>query len=111
LNRILHTGSCAAPGDTVYPLAAVVDGGSFTIISAGVNEILAQALTLEVQQPGPAGHVNVCGTVVNSAAPSLPPPPAPPAPAPPTTSIKPPSTGMGPAPVSGCRPAGSSRSR
>lgn len=93
----LHDGSCATPGETVYPLAAVVDGGSFTLVSATVGEILAKDLTLEVQQVGSSGRVNACAEVL--AAVASPPPPAPVPPAP--TGIKPPSTGMGPSPVAG----------
>lgn len=85
----LVSGSCDAPGETVYPLAAVIDGGSFTIISASVDELLMQGLSLQVHQANQTDRVNACGAL---AAPQA---PAPPAPAPP---IKPPATGTGPTP-------------
>src|SRR3970282_119742 len=44
----LHTGNCAQPGPIVYPLASVYNGGSFTILSAGSDEITAQNLILNV---------------------------------------------------------------
>ena len=90
----LVAGSCDAPGEVVYPLAAVVDGGSFTIISASVDELLAQGLSVQVHQTGQTERVNACGAVLAAAA--APAPPAP-APAPARTDIKPPSTGTGPA--------------
>ena len=92
----LVSGSCAAPGKTVYPLAAVVDGGSFTVISASVDEILAKGLSVQVHQAGQTDRVNACGAVLAAAV-----APAPPAPAPPTLTIKPPATGTGPAPGGG----------
>lgn len=83
----LVSGSCAAPGETVYRLAAVVDGASFTIISASADELLAQGLSLQVHQVNQTDRVNACGAVLAAA---VAPPPAPPA-----TTIKPPATGMG----------------
>jgi ketosteroid isomerase-like protein len=92
----LHSGSCAARGETVFPLAAVVDGSSFTIISASVDEILGQGLSLDVHQVGQSDRVNTCGAVQAAAV-----APAPPAPAPLSPTIKPPATGAGPAPDDG----------
>lgn len=94
----LVSGSCGAPGEIVYPLAAVVDGGSFTIISASVDELLAQGLSVQVHQAGRTDRVNACGAVLAAAAAPAPPVPAP---APARTDIKPPSTGTGPAPGGG----------
>ena len=85
----LVSGSCAAPGETVYPLAAVVNGASFTILSATADEIVAQGLSVQVHQAGQTDRVNACGAVLAPA------PPAP-APAPPHIDIKAPSTGTGP---------------
>ena len=94
----LISGSCAAPGKAVYPLAAVVDGRSFTIISAPVDKLLTQGLSVQVHQAGQTDRVNACGAlqaveddplahdVLGRA----------PAPAPPHTDIKPPATGTGP---------------
>jgi ketosteroid isomerase-like protein len=92
----LISGSCAAPGKTVHRLAAVVDGGSFTIVSASVDEILAQGLSIQVHQAGQTDRVNACGAVLAAAV-----APVPPAPAPSHIDIKPPATGTGPAPGSG----------
>lgn len=36
----VHTGTCEEPGPIVYPLATVKDGGSFTLLSASVDDLL-----------------------------------------------------------------------
>lgn len=87
----LISGSCAAPGKAVYPLAAVVDGRSFTIISAPMDKLLTQGLSVQVHQAGQTDRVNACGALQAAAV-----APAPAAPAPPHTDIKPPATGTGP---------------
>ncbi len=96
----LVSGSCDAPGEVAYRLAAVVDGGSFTVIGASSDELLAQGLSVQVHQVSQPDRVNTCGAF---AAPAPAPAPAPASPAP--TGIKPPSTGMGPSPDAGVSPS------
>lgn len=44
----LHTGTCDSPGAIVYPLASVLNGEAFSVISASLDDVLAQGLILNV---------------------------------------------------------------
>jgi hypothetical protein len=81
--------------EAVYRLAAVVDGGSFTVINASTDELFAQGLSIQVHQVSQTDRVNTCGAFAAPVA------PAPPAPAPARTDIKPPATGTGPVAADG----------
>lgn len=76
-----HTGTCAAPGPIVQPLAMVLDGSSFTILSASQAELVDTGLIINVHKSVAESSVYVaCGEVLSApaAAPTTaPPPPAP----------------------------------
>lgn len=42
----IHTGTCAKPGNVLYPLSDVVDGKSITIVNASIPTIVANGQTL-----------------------------------------------------------------
>jgi hypothetical protein len=44
----IHTGTCAEPGPIVYPLASVVAGNSFTLLSAPLDELLGSDYIVNV---------------------------------------------------------------
>jgi hypothetical protein len=96
-----HTGTCAAPGPIVEPLANVLDGNSATLLSAPMSELVDQGLIINVHlsaaQPG--SYVS-CGEVRTAAAQPTPVPAQPtPAPAQPTPTrpagVTAPDTGAG----------------
>jgi hypothetical protein len=96
-----HTGTCAAPGPIVQPLAFVLDGVSFTLLSVPQAELVDQGLIINVHksEAEPAVYVS-CGEVLSAPAPAptapaptaAPPPPAPTA----ATGVTAPDTGTGP---------------
>jgi hypothetical protein len=93
-----HTGTCAAPGPIVQPLAFPLDGESFTILSAPMSELVDTGLIINVHKSVAEASVYVaCGEVLSAAAPPPAPTAAPPPPATPTpaTGIVAPSTGTG----------------
>lgn len=88
-----HTGTCAAPGPIVEPLANVLDGGSFTILSADMDELVDAGLIINVHKSTTELTTYVsCGQVLSAAAPA--PTPATPAPTP-GTGVLAPDTGTG----------------
>jgi hypothetical protein len=44
----VHTGTCASPGPVVYPLASIVDGGSFTALSVSKADLLSHDYIVNV---------------------------------------------------------------
>jgi hypothetical protein len=66
-----HTGTCAAPGPIVEPLANVLDSGSFTYLSAGISELVDTGLIINVHKSVAESSVYVaCGEVLSAAAPT-----------------------------------------
>jgi hypothetical protein len=64
-----HTGTCAAPGPIVEPLAMVLDGGSFTILSADYDELTTTGLIINVHLSVDQASTYVsCGVVGASVA-------------------------------------------
>jgi hypothetical protein len=92
-----HTGTCAAPGPIVEPLANVLDGGSFTLLSADISELVDTGLIINVHKSVAESSVYVaCGEVLSAAAPTPTTAPATPAATPTQPSgIVAPSTGTG----------------
>ena len=91
-----YTGTCAAPGPIVEPLANVLDGGSFTLLSSTMAELVDTGLIINVSKSvAEPGIYVACGQVLSATAP----PPAPTAAAPatptPATGIGAPATGTG----------------
>jgi hypothetical protein len=88
-----HTGTCGQPGPIVQPLASVLDGSSFTLLSAGADELDDAGLIINVHksQAEPGAYV-ACGEVLSAAA-APPPPPA--ATATSGTGVTAPDTGTG----------------
>jgi hypothetical protein len=92
-----HTGTCAAPGPIVEPLASVLDGASFTLLSAGQAELVDQGLIINVHKSEAEATAYVsCGEVVSAPAPAPTAPPSAPTAAP-STGVIAPDTGGGPA--------------
>jgi hypothetical protein len=92
-----HTGTCAAPGPIVEPLASVVDGESFTILSTPMDELVDAGLIINVHLSTTQLTTYVsCGVVASAAAPA---PTAPAGGAAPTatapTGVRAPDTGTG----------------
>jgi hypothetical protein len=96
-----HTGTCAAPGPIVEPLAMVLNGESFTILSAAQAELVDTGLIINVHKSVAESSVYVsCGQVLSAPAPAptAAPTTAPPAPAPTATvatGVTAPDTGNG----------------
>jgi hypothetical protein len=97
-----HTGTCAAPGPIVEPLANVLDGESFTILSAAMSTLVDTGLIINVHKSVAEPTIYVsCGLVSSAPAPaptattSAPPPPAPTATAG-SGGVTAPDTGSGP---------------
>ena len=90
-----HTGTCAAPGPIVEPLAMVLGRSSFTILSAPQAEFVDTGLIINVHKSVAESSVYVsCGEVLS--APAAVPTAAPPPPAPtPATGVTAPDTGTG----------------
>jgi hypothetical protein len=64
-----HTGTCAAPGPIVEPLANVLDGDSFTLLSASYDELTTQGLIINVHlSVAQASQYVSCGVVGAAAA-------------------------------------------
>jgi hypothetical protein len=92
-----HTGTCAAPGPIVEPLANVEDGESFTILSTDMSELVDAGLIINVHLSTTQLTTYVsCGVVASAAAPA---PTAPAGGAAPTatapTGVRAPDTGTG----------------
>lgn len=64
-----HTGTCAAPGPIVEPLASVLDGASFTILSAPMSDLVDKGLIINVHKSTTevTSYVS-CGVVLSAAA-------------------------------------------
>lgn len=98
----IHSGTCAAPGPIVEPLAFPQDGASFSIISANITDLVGKGLILNVHKSVAEASVYVsCGEVLAAGAAPAPTAPAPgstpPAASPtPRTGVTAPSTGTGP---------------
>lgn len=45
-----HTGTCAKPGSVVYPLSAVVDGTSVTLVDASIAQMQAKSTVVNVHK-------------------------------------------------------------
>ena len=94
-----HTGTCAAPGPVVQPLANVLDGGSFTLLSVGNDELVDAGLIINVHKSTVEPGIYVsCGEVLSAAAPTPTVPAAPTVAAPtatPVSGIVAPDTGTG----------------
>jgi hypothetical protein len=59
-----HTGTCAAPGPIVEPLASVLDGESFTLLSAAPSELVDIGLIINVHLSAEQASTYVsCGVV------------------------------------------------
>jgi len=86
----VHTGTCDAPGPIVYPIASVVEGRSFTILSADMDELLGSDYIVNVHlSPEEADTYVSCAVLEEAEAPA------------PTAAPGLPSTGGGPASASG----------
>jgi hypothetical protein len=70
-----HTGTCASPGPVVHPLASIIDGVSFTYLSAGIDELADSGLIINVHKSAaqPGSYVS-CGVVAAAAEAPAPPP-------------------------------------
>lgn len=91
-----HTGTCAAPGPIVEPLASVLDGSSFTALSTPLSELVDTGLIINVHLSEAQAAVYVsCGEVLSAAALPTPTPPTA-APTPTAAGIVAPATGAGP---------------
>jgi ketosteroid isomerase-like protein len=93
-----HTGTCANPGPIVQPLASVLDGASFTLLSASPDELIGQGLIINVHKSASEAGVYVsCGEVLAASEPEPSPRPAAATPTPaPSTGVTAPNTGSGP---------------
>jgi hypothetical protein len=84
-----------------------VDGQSFTMISATLEQIVAQAKSIDVHQVVQPSLINACGAVSAAAAAPTPVPSVPSTPAPARTVsgvVSAPSTGTGPSGTGGTSP-------
>jgi ketosteroid isomerase-like protein len=95
-----HTGTCAAPGPIVQPLANVLNGESFTILSAPLSELIDTGLIINVHLSVAQPSIYVsCGLVGTAAPPPAPSPTTPAGPVPTPTAgsgVTAPDTGSGP---------------
>lgn len=63
----IHTGTCAKPGDVVYPLSSAVDGTSTTTLDTSLANILATGMIINVHKSQAAINTYVaCGELVPS---------------------------------------------
>jgi ketosteroid isomerase-like protein len=89
----LHSGTCATPGQIIYPLASVFNGASFTLLSATPDDLTGLILNVHRSEAAITEYVS-CGDVQATEEAPVPPPvpaPQPPRPAP----ITAPDTGIG----------------
>lgn len=85
----VHTGTCASPGAIVYPLASIVDGSSFTLLSASPAQLLDNNYIVNVHlSEAQIGTYVSCAVLEASAATSTPKPTK-------TPSVVLPNTGTG----------------
>lgn len=95
----VHDGDCPGVGAIAFPLASVLDGFSFTILSATQAELLAGDFAINIHQSVPQiGLYTACGEVVAAGAAPTPQPSGSPGPAAtPTraTGVTAPDTGAG----------------
>ena len=93
----LHTGTCEAPGPILQPLAWVLDGQSFTLLSPFAMPLANQGLILNVHKSeAEIGVYTSCGVITPILVDATPTPPPPPAPTPTaSTGVVAPDTGSG----------------
>jgi hypothetical protein len=66
----IHTGTCASPGPVVYPIASIVDGGSFTALSVSKADLLSNNYIVNVHLSADAMGTYVSCAVLEAPAPA-----------------------------------------
>jgi hypothetical protein len=62
-----HTGTCASPGPIVQPLASVLDGSSFTLLSAPIDQLIDKGLIVNVHKSVAEASTYVsCGELLSA---------------------------------------------